>query len=370
MNADLSCRQPLRDFDLAMTSNDTSLDLRASVTAAYEARRALNIVGGGSKTFFGRESSGEPLDVSGHRGVVSYEPTELVVTARAGTPVLELEAALAEQGQYLPFEPPRFGPTGTIGGAIATGLSGPRRPYAGAARDLVLGVRIINGRGDELRFGGEVMKNVAGYDVSRLMTGALGTLGVLLDVSLKVLPQPKHDLTLEHACTAAEALDLITQWARSPFPITGSTYDGETLFTRLSGAKAGLDAAHAQMGGEISTQADLWDSVRDQTHPFFRCASPLWRVALPDGRPPLPVQGATLWEWGGTLRWLCTDAPAATVRATATELGGHAYPFRGGDRSAEIFQAQPPAVARLHLRLKDAFDPCGILNPGRLYADW
>ena len=328
----------------------------------------LAVTGGGTKDFLGRITQAEPLDVSGHRGIVTYEPTELVLSARGGTPLAEVEAALGEQGQMLAFEPPGFGEAATIGGTIAAGLSGPARPWAGAARDFVLGTRVLNGRGEALRFGGEVMKNVAGYDVSRLMTGACGTLGVLLEVSLKVLPRPAVVRTLAFDVTAAEAIRRCNAWAAKPLPVTAACHDGERLRVRLAGTEGGVAAAAGALGGEIGDGDDFWAALREQTLPFFACSgAPLWRISVPPGAELASPGGDILVDWGGALRWLRTDAPAAAVRAAAERAGGHATLFRGGDRTGEVFHPLAPAVRKLHERLKAAFDPAGILNRGRMY---
>ena len=338
------------------------------VGAAAGDATPLAITGGGTKDFLGRMTQAEPLDVSGHRGIVTYEPTELVLSARCGTPLAEVDATLSERGQTLAFEPPAFGDAATIGGTIATGLSGPARPYAGAARDFVLGTRVINGKGEALRFGGEVMKNVAGYDVSRLMTGAYGTLGVLLEVSLKVLPRPAVIRTLAFDVTAAEVIERCNAWAAKPLPITGACHDAERLHVRLAGTTGGVAAATRALGGETIDGDPFWTALREQTLPFFtRAGAPLWRVSVPPGAAMLHVGGDTLIDWGGALRWLRTGAPVAEVRAAAAHAGGHAALFRGGDRTGAVFHPLAPAVRKLHERVKAVFDPAGIFNPGRMY---
>ena len=338
------------------------------VGAAAGDATPLAVTGGGTKDFLGRITQAEPLDVSGHRGIVTYEPTELVLSARGGTPLAEVKAALDAQGQMLAFEPPGFGDAATIGGTIATGLSGPARPYAGAARDFVLGTRVLNGRGEALRFGGEVMKNVAGYDVSRLMTGAWGTLGVLLEVSLKVLPRPGAVRTLAFDATAAEAIERCNAWAAKPLPVTGACHDGERLHVRLAGTEGGIAAAAGALGGETVDGDAFWTALREQTLPFFaKAGEPLWRISVPPGAALAPPRGDLLVDWGGALRWLRTGAPAAEVRAAAERAGGHAVLFRGGDRTGEVFHPLQPAVRGIHERLKAAFDPAGIFNPGRMY---
>ncbi|MEX0732918.1 MAG: glycolate oxidase subunit GlcE [Aquisalimonadaceae bacterium] len=350
---------------------DISEQLVGQVREAMESRTPLNIRGGGSKAFYGRSPTGAPLDVTDHRGIVNYEPTELVLTARAGTPLAELEAALAEQGQMLPFEPPHFGGEATLGGAIATGLSGPRRPWSGSARDLVLGLRLINGQGEHMRFGGEVMKNVAGYDVSRVVTGALGTLGIITEVSLKVLPLPEAESTTMMEFGTLAAADQVETWYRQGHPVSAAAHDGERLFLRLSGARSAVEAGIRTIGGTaVDDGAAWWSALRDHTHAFFDgMAPPLWRISLPPGAPPLDIEGNVFHDWNGQLRWLRTEASADGIRDRAAALGGHATLFRGGDRQSAVFHPLPAPVMQLHRRLKAAFDATGIFNPGRLYAD-
>ncbi|MEK8089411.1 glycolate oxidase subunit GlcE [Thermithiobacillus plumbiphilus] len=350
---------------------DQSTQLQEQVRDACAEGRALRIQGGGSKAFYGREIRGEPLDMSGHRGLVHYQSSELVVSARAGTPLAEIEALLAQRNQFLPFEPPHFGVNATLGGAIATGLSGPRRPYAGSARDFVLGVKILNGKGEVLKFGGEVMKNVAGFDVSRLMAGSLGTLGVLLEVSLKVLPRPTLEETRVFHCAPLDAIQRMSRWAGQPLPITGAAYHGERLHVRLSGSATGVQAAAQTLGGEILDGMDaFWQDLREQRLSFFDGDAPLWRLSLPPACPPLDLTGDWLIDWGGAQRWLRSNLPADRIRSATQAAGGHATLFRGGDRLGEVFQPLSPALLRLHQQLKAAFDPQGIFNPGRLYAEF
>ena len=350
---------------------DQTTELRERLLAAASSGDPLLIQGSGSKAFLGRTTSGKPLDVTGHRGILNYQPKELVVTARCGTPLTEIEEALTAEGQLLPFEPPHFGPGATIGGAIATGLSGPARPYAGAARDLVLGTRILTGKGQVLRFGGEVMKNVAGYDVSRLMTGAMGTLGVLLDVSVKVMPRPAAQRTLVQESSTARAIEQMNAWAGKPLPITATCFDGERLHVRLAGTETAVTRFASQIGGEPADDAeDLWDGdLREQQHAFFAGDTPLWRLSVPQPTPPIDLPGQQLIEWGGAQRWLRSDAPAESIREAVAPIGGHATLFRGGDHAAQVFHPLPPALLSLHQRLKQAFDPEALLNPGRLYAE-
>jgi len=338
-------------------------------TAAAE-RRVLRLRGGGTKDFYGAALAGEILDTSSYRGIVGYEPPELVITARCGTPLAEIESAMRGQGQMLAFEPPHFGEGATLGGCIAAGLSGPRRPHAGAVRDLVLGVRMLDGKGQDLRFGGQVMKNVAGYDVSRLMAGSTGTLGVLLEVSLKALPLPVAELTLRQEHTQAEAITLMNEWAGRPLPLSATCHVDNGLYVRLSGAAAAVRAARDKLGGEvIADGAAFWESVREQRHAFFAGDAPLWRLSLKSSTPSLNLPGAQLVEWGGALRWVTSAAGTALMREAAASGGGHATLFRAQDKSDGAFHPLSPALAKIHRRLKDTFDPAGILNHGRLYPE-
>ena len=346
---------------------DLSGVLADRVRQAAAEGTALVLRGGGSKDFYGRRPQGEVLDLAGHRGIVAHEPRELVLTARAGTPLAEIENQLREHGQMLAFEPPHLGPGATLGGTVACGLSGPRRPWAGAARDFVLGARIIDGRGRVLRFGGQVMKNVAGFDVSRLMCGALGTLGVLLEVSLKILPAPEAELTLVQARDAQGAIAECQRLAGRPLPLSAACHHQGRLWLRLAGPAAALAAARRQIGGE-EADGGFWHELREQRLAFFAGDAPLWRLSLPPATPPLDLPGEQLIDWGGGLRWLRSTAPAQSIRERVAAAGGHATLFRGGDRD-QPFHPLPDGLARLHRRLKRAFDPAGILNPGRLYAD-
>lgn len=331
----------------------------------------LRIRAGGSKDFYGQSLEGEVLDVSGHCGIVSYEPGELVITARCGTPLAEIETLLDRHGQMLGFEPPRFGVASTLGGTLACGFSGPRRPYSGSARDFVLGMEILDGDGQHLKFGGQVIKNVAGYDASRLMVGALGTLGVLLQASLKVLPRPQSELTLQFELDEATALKRMNEWAGKPLPISASAWQSGVLFLRLSGANSTIMQAHAQLGGEPHLHGtEFWRLLRNHEAAFFNDDLPLWRLSLPASTPPLELAGKQLITWGGAERWLKTNAGAAEIRARVSARGGHASQFSGGDKAAGVFQSLPSALMKYHQRLKKQFDPRGILNPGRMYRDF
>ncbi len=353
-----------------MRDADQSAALRDQVAAAHAAGGSLEICGGGSKRFYGRESDtpGPVLETVGHRGVVHYAPTELVVTARAGTPIREINAVLSENGQQLPFEPPELDGDATVGGTLAAAFSGPARPWCGAVRDHVLGTRVINGRGKLLRFGGEVMKNVAGYDVSRLMVGAMGTLGLVLEASLKVLPKPEREVTLAFHMERSDALVFMNGLGDRPLPLTGAVFHGGIVYLRLAGSAAAVSVAMSELSGEELPSSDaIWRSLREFEHPFFDTKLPVWRIALPAlAEPELP--GEVLIDWGGGQWWLRSDAPVATIRDPVSALGGHATLFRGGDRGGEVFHPLPPAMAALQERIRRAFDPAGVFNPGRMVA--
>ena len=348
--------------------SDITEALRERVLAAAVDKQPLRIRGGGTKDFYGNPPEGEPLETAGHAGIVAYEPTELVVTVRAGTRLAELEAALAEQGQMLAFEPPHFGDA-TVGGCVAAGLSGPRRATAGAARDYVLGVKLLSGSGEILNFGGQVMKNVAGYDVSRLMTGAMGTLGLLLEVSLKVLPKPHAEATLRLELPQDKAIEAINRWGGQPLPLSATCWNDGLLSVRLSGARAAVAAARERIGGEAVAGAEgFWHALREQQDGFFSGEAALWRLSLPSKAAPLNLPGSPLIEWGGAQRWLKSDAPAAVLREAAARAGGHATLFRGGDKSMGVFQPLPEPLLLIHRNLKRTFDPQGLFNPGRLHS--
>jgi glycolate oxidase FAD binding subunit len=345
---------------------------RERIMSATRSGTALRIRGNGTKDWYGQELNGELLDTTAYSGIISYDPTELVVTARAGTNLREIGKALAEKKQILAFEPPRFDGLATVGGIVASGLSGPRRQAVGSVRDFVLGTVLMDGKGEVLHFGGQVMKNVAGYDVSRLLTGSLGTLGLILEVSLKVLPRPFAQHSLQFAMSEQDAVHQLNVWGGQPLPLSASCWVNGNLYVRLSGAQAAVDAAIAKMGGTDLPEAEtFWDSVREQTHTFFSEPSQgLWRLSLPTVAPPLTLPGEQMIEWGGALRWLKTTTDAETIRSVAANAGGHATLYKGGDKSLGVFQPLAPAVARIHRNLKQAFDPAGIFNPRRMYTDF
>ena len=345
---------------------------RDRIISATRSGTALRIRGNGTKDWYGQELNGELLDTTAYSGIISYDPTELVVTARAGTNLREIGKALAEKKQMLAFEPPRFDGLATVGGIVASGLSGPRRQAVGSVRDFVLGTVLMDGKGETLHFGGQVMKNVAGYDVSRLLTGSLGTLGLILEVSLKVLPRPFAQHSLQFVMSEQDALHQLNIWGGQPLPLSASCWVDGHLYVRLSGAQAAVDAAIAKMGGTDLPEAEnFWDGVREQTHTFFSAQQQaLWRLSLPTVAPPLALPGEQMIEWGGALRWLKTSADAANIRAAVAAAGGHATLYKGGDKSVGVFQPLAPAVASIHRNLKQAFDSAGIFNPRRMYTDF
>jgi len=350
--------------------SDQSQAWMARIEAAAAHGEAIRIRGGATKDFYGQHLEGAELDTREHTGIINYEPTELVVTVRAGTPLKELEQTLDAQGQMLGFEPPHFGEGATVGGCVAAGLSGPRRATAGAVRDFVLGTRIIDGRGQHLHFGGEVMKNVAGYDVSRLMAGSLGTLALITEVSFKVLPKPSAEATLVFDMESAAAVEAFNEWAGQPLPVSASTWVDGRAWVRLSGAEAAVMAACKRLGGERADDAAaaaFWESVREQTHAFFAGDLPLWRLSIPSVTAPLGLMGERLTDWGGAQRWFRTSEHASHIREQVSALGGHATLFRGGDRRVGVFHPLDPVMARLQSRLRQSFDPAGIFNPRRLY---
>lgn len=349
---------------------DLTEELNAQVRSALAEHAPLCPRAGGSKDFLGRTVQARTLDCSRHRGVVNYEPMELVVTARAGTPMRELDAMLAENGQMLPFEPPHFGDAATLGGTIACGLSGPRRPYAGSARDFVLGMRIINGQAQALRFGGEVMKNVAGYDVSRLLTGSMGTLAVLLDVSMKVLPRPETDITVAFEHSPADAIEAMNEWAATPIPISASCHLSGRSYLRLSGSAVGVNSARVALGGEtIDDGRNFWHALREHQLEFFQGPAPLWRVSIPATTAPLALRGEWLMDWGGAQRWLRSETASNTIRALTAEKGGHAIAYRNIDQTQATFHPLPNGLLKVHQRIKSALDPHSIFSPGRMYAE-
>ena len=352
------------------TDADHSEAIIAALRDARERQSPVYINGGGSKRdLIGRRCDATELDISAHRGITAYHPGELVITARAGTPLAEIVATLAEQKQILSFEPPLFGGKATLGGTLACNLSGPGRPWGGSIRDMVLGVQMINGKCERLTFGGQVMKNVAGYDVSRLQAGALGTLGVLTEVSLKVLPRPQQTLTLRYAMPAGEALQTMNRRAGEPKPLSGAFWLQDQLYLRLSGAASAVESTALQWGGErVDDDQALWQGLREMTLPFFAGSAPLWRFSVQSSAHFAANFGPTLIDWGGAQRWVQGDQNREQLDSAAASAGGHVSLFRGGDRHSEVRPPLNTVERRLQQQLKLSFDPDTILNPGRLYS--
>lgn len=350
---------------------DDSARLIDEVARALEDRAPLRIRGGNSKAALGRPVKGREIDTRSHRGVVSYDPTELVITACAGTPLADLNAVLDAAGQMLPCEPPTFDDAATLGGAVAAGLAGPRRPWAGSVRDFVLGCRLITGEAKHLRFGGEVMKNVAGYDMSRLLAGSFGCLGLITEVSLKVLPKPRAQRSVTLELDAGEALSELSVWRKAALPVSGACYFEGRLHVRLEGGTGSVAAAVDRIGGE-DLDLRFWDALREHRLAFFfDDPRPLWRLSLPNGTPLFDLPGAVLIDWGGAQRWLKSDAPSSTIRQLAAAAGGHATCFAPSPayEANEPFTPLAAPLRRFHQQLKQQLDPRGIFNPGRMYAD-
>lgn len=344
--------------------------LREQVMEAHQKRRPLRLRGAGTKDFYGERLEGELLELKCHCGIIDYEPSELVLSARCGTPLSQIEQVLSEQGQFLAFEPPAFAGDPTIGGVIAAGLSGPRRMYTGAARDFVLGTRLLGGDGELLHFGGQVMKNVAGFDVSRLLCGSMGILGVITEVSLKVLPLPRSEATLCLELSQQEAIDSFNRWAGQPIPLSAAAWHGGRAWVRLSGAEPAVRAASARIGGERTDSigaSGWWASLRHFQHAFFT-QEQIWRLSLPSTTEVLNMPGDVLLDWGGALRWYAGGMDPTAVRGLAAEKGGTALCWKGNAQQGR-FHPLPPALVKLHRRLKERFDPHGIFNKGRLFAE-
>lgn len=350
---------------------DNLQTLQEQVLHARDGGHKLNIVGGGTKAFMGRaaDPDADTLNLGEHTGIVDYHPVELVLTVRAGTTLQEIEATLAEEGQALHFEPPHFGESSTIGGTLACNLSGPARPWAGSVRDQVLGVRLINGKGEHLRFGGQVMKNVAGYDVSRLQAGAMGTLGVLTEISMKVMPKPAATLTLVQEMAADEVIHYMNSRAAEPKPITAACWLDGKVYLRLSGARSAVEATAQKWSGDVMENGDqFWRQIQDMNNDFFTGDDPLWRFSVGSTAANPKLDGPWLIDWAGSQRWYRGNAELKQMEALAKEARGQVSLFRGGDREGEVMQHQPDALKGIQRRLKNAFDPDGIFNPGRLYC--
>lgn len=356
-----------------MPDSEFIQNLRTSIQAANNSQQPLHIQGGGSKQFYGNDitanPAAKPLDVSDNRGIIEYEPSELYITARNGTLISEVESILDTNQQMLPFEPAQFTRTSTLGGTVACGLSGPRRPYASAMRDCVLGVNIVNGNGEYLKFGGRVMKNVAGYDASRLMCGAFGTLGVITQVSLKVIPSPHAEMTLAMEVNASEALKMMHHWTQTQLPISATFFNDDILYVRLAGHEKTINKVHQRLGGEIVTSNKaFWEQIKNQQIDFFDSEQPLWRCIVPSNTPSNGIEGTLCMEWNGGLRWIKSQADSAIIMHQCRAAGGYATLFKSKHKTQDCLSEPNSALKQLHINLKNAFDPNHILNPGRMYS--
>ena len=340
---------------------------QSQIKAAAAKGTKLAIRGSGSKSFCAPTTAGEVLDTREHTGIVEYEPNELVIVLRCGTRINDVEKTMADAGQMLAFEPPHFGDGATIGGMVASGLSGPRRPYAGALRDFVLGCKVLDGKGDHLSFGGKVMKNVAGFDVSRLLTGSQGSLGVITEAAFKCLPLPKAQQTRVFELDAQTAIERMNRWYAEANPITATAWLGGKLYVRLAGAEPAVRSAASSLGGEpLGNDGDWWRDWREQRHVFFAGALPVIRVACKSTAPWSDLaddvdQQAI--DWGGAQRWVrCPVVVLFAVREWARTQGGHASVFRGAASEAERAAALQPALAEVQAKIKTSFDPYGVFS--------
>ena len=339
------------------------------VASAQAKGQRIVVRGSGTKAFLAEQEDGEVLDVRAHQGIVDYQPSELVVTVRTGTPVAQINALLSEQGQYFPCEPPEFSGQATVGGTIASAWAGPRRPWCGGIRDFVLGCRLVSGEGKHMRFGGQVMKNVAGYDVSRLMVGSFGSLGILTEVSFKVLPQPRKRVTHALEITRQQAVDDFLRWRKSGLPLSGLFHDGERLFVRLEGGEAAVTAAASNIGGEVADE-NVWAALREQTLPFFQQTGSLWRLSVPIGSVLEDLAQPALMDWAGAQWWvkLPTGADATPLRDLAKKLGGHATCYDQSPTSNR-WQIPDASVLKLNRQVKAQLDPHGVFDRGWLFRE-
>ncbi len=349
--------------------NDCAQEIADKIKHSYQQKQPLEITAGSTKQFYGRKINAQLLNVKNHSGVTEYEPSELYITAHCGTSLDEIERVIENKNQILPFEPPNFGPSATIGGTVACGLSGPRRAYSGNVSDCILGAEVINGKGEQLHFGGRVMKNVAGYDVSRLMCGALGTLGVLTSITLRLLPKPENEQTVAFNMSSTEAIKKMNQWANTPLPISATLHNADSLYVRLSGSHSTIKSSASEMQGEfIENSETFWEMIKEHKHSFFNSDLPLWRISVPPSTPELNIQGECVMEWNGALRWYATEVNENVIRTEVERIGGHATLFKG-DCTQNIFHPLSNVSMKFHKHLKQVMDPGRILNPGKMFAE-
>lgn len=346
---------------------DIEAELATQVAAVAAGGGAVEILGGGSKRFYGEPVEGLAVEVATHSGVIDYDPAELVITLRAGCRLADVEALLAQNRQMFGFEPPHFAPQATIGGMVASGLAGPRRGFAGSIRDFVLGAKMLDGRGEVLQFGGRVIKNVAGFDLSRLLAGSLGTLGIILEVSIRVVPMFASEATLAFEHTSVDAhIRWINELGSQPYPISASAWHAGRSCVRLSASEQGVEQASADLDGE-RVEFD-WSALREQNHAFFDPEKPLTCVSLPPATADVVAGRAQLIEWGGARRWLSGEVDIEALRQQASGLGGGVCAFRDHGAEVAVFQPLAPAMLKLQRSIKSSFDPAGIFNPGKIYA--
>ncbi len=352
-----------------MSNNDIKVDLMQSVEEASKLKQALSIHGSNSKYFLGNRISAKSLNVSEHSGIIEYEPSELFITAKCGTTIQEIESALRDNNQLLPFEPPCFTTSDTLGGIVACGLSGPRRAYASSVRDCILGTHIINGKAEYLEFGGKVMKNVAGYDTSRLMCGAFGTLGIIMQVSLRVMPKPQFEMTTAIECSQSEAITKLNKWSQTLLPITASFHCDNQLHIRLEGLQSSVIKSHKDIGGESIPSSEIfWNSIKNHRHEFFTSEMPLWKLVLPNNTPSLDISGSTSLEWNGGLRWVHSNESPENIIRICQNARGSATLFKSESKPDDFLPDLSPNLKKLHINIKSAFDPENIFNPGRQYS--
>jgi glycolate oxidase FAD binding subunit len=349
---------------------DIAKQIQQQLIDASSNKQPLQIIGNGSKSFYGRSAAGDPLQVKEHTGIIDYQPDELTITARAGTPLSEINDLITDHGQMLPFEPPTFSGSATLGGCIASGLAGPRRPWTGATRDYVIGIRLLTGDGRDIRLGGKVMKNVAGYDLFRPMTGALGTLGVMLEITLKLLPLPEHEISFRIDAGEQEMVRLLHDWTYASLPLSAASHSCGKFNIRLSGTRSSIDDSITKLPADREDLSpDYWQQLNEQQLDFFTGNEALYRFVVPANAPATNTPGDSMLDWGGALRWQKSTLPFDEVQHIATKLGGSVALYRNGNRDKEVFPALPENLFTLHQRIKQVLDPAGILNPGRLYRD-
>jgi glycolate oxidase FAD binding subunit len=352
-----------------MHDSDFIRTLCTSIQQANSSKQSLQLSAGGSKSFYGNQIFAPPLDVSANIGIVDYEPSELYISARNGTLLSEIESTLEASNQMLPFEPPHFTSQATLGGTVACGLSGPRRAYANSMRDCILGTNIVNGKGEYLQFGGNVMKNVAGYDVSRLMCGAFGTLGILTQISLKVIPKPQSEITIAIEVNQNEALETMNAWMQTQLPISATYFNNDVLYVRIAGLEKTTKKVHENIGGERFQDSDtFWKNIKDHQADFFQTDLPIWRVIIPSNTPVLSISGESCLEWNGGLRWIKSSEDAQHIINQCQTANGHATLFKAKTKANDCLPSISPKLQNLHLNLKSSFDPNHILNPGRMYS--